>query len=588
MRTMSEKVDPIMVAVLNSRFESIADEMGTTLLRASRSTVFAEAGDFATGIFDKNTRLLAQKEFQPVLAGANVISLQHIAAAYEGNINEGDVFIHNDSYDGNTHLGDLNIAKPGFYRGKLAFWTIIKGHMSDTGNKGVAGTDPTSTTIWQDGVVVPPIKLYEIGQLNDGVKALYLRNLKVPDIVWGDILCMIGGCTVGERMLVDLLDRYGLETVYMAIEEILKVSENEMRDLIRQIPDGVYYGEKSTDHDAINRDKPVTTRVKVTIEGDELSIDLTGSDPTVAGYINSTWAVTYSICHMVISFSFPSLVKRNHGPLVPIKIIAPSGTWTNPTFPASVAKATSIAADCIGEAILIALSQAIPSEISAPHGKMSHLLTHGFHPRTNRRWVDIDFFMSDEPSGGTEGYDGWDSGGPLFNLGAMRVPDIEIIEMVKPVHILQYELQPDTAGAGRFRSGFGHIYRYESLSDEYPGGSLTGAGMRDFSVPAGLFGGKSPKPTSMVVHHAGDGVENFDVGTFCQLNAGDIVQQESMGGGGFGNAWERDVERVREDVLDELVTLEGARQDYGVVINPVTLIIDYKETEQLRNSYSKE
>ena len=587
MANKDTKVHPIIVAVLSSRFETIAKEMAKVLLRTSRSTVFSEAGDFALGIFDKDCRLIAQKEYVPVLAGANTISLKNIAAAYECSINEGDLFIHNDPYAGNTHLADINIAKPVFYKGALMFWSMVKGHMCDTGNKGVAGADPTSTTIWQDGLIIPAIKLYDRGQLNTGARDLFLRNLRLPEIVWGDIMCEIGGCIVGERKLLELLDRYGPETLYNAIDEILAASEREMRNMIRQIPDGVYYGEKSTDHDAIFRDRPVTARVKITIKGDELTIDLSDSDPTVRGYINSTEATTFSVCHMITNYALPGVVNRNEGSMVPIKIIAPEGRWINPTFPGTVTKCTTIASDCIGEAMLLALSKAIPSWIAAPHGKMAHFATSGFNPRTKRQWVDIDFFMSCTPSGGTEGYDGWDLGGSLFQLGALRVPDIEIIELLKPVHILQFEQRPDSAGAGQFRSGLGHNYKYKSLADCYPGGSLAGAGMRDFSTPSGLFGGKSPKPNVVVVHRVDGRTDNVDVHSFCDIYGGDIVEAEIMGAAGFGNPLERDIEKVKEDVRNEVVSIEGAKTDYGVVINPVTLEVDYPATEELRKSQNK-
>jgi len=585
MATKSKKVDPITVAVLDSRFEAINDEMAAVLVRTSRSTVFAEARDFAVGIFDKDLRLIAQKECVPTLAGANAISLPSIVAAHEGDINEGDIFIHNHSYAGNSHLGDVNIAKPVFYKDELMFWAMVKGHMADTGNKGVAGNDPTSTSIWQDGLIIPSIKLYDRGQLNKGVRDLYLANLKLPEIVWGDIKCDIGGCTIAARRLVEMLDRYGPETVYGAIDEILATSEREVRDMIRQIPDGVYYGEKSTDHDAINRDKPVTVKAKVTVKGDELTIDLSGSDPTVAGYINSTWANTNSACQLVIAYALPGIVKRNHGSTIPIKIIAPYGTWLNPTFPAPVAKATTVATSCIGEALLLALSKAIPSSIATAHGKMSQYFCSGFNPRTKRKWADIDFLCCCQPSGGTEGYDGWDLGGPMFNLGSMRFPDIEITELVKPVHILQHEQEPDSAGAGKFRSGIGHAYRVQYLADTYPGSALVGDGMRAFSPPIGLFGGNSPKPNTVDVHRANGQTERIDVGTFCDMDASDIMEIHFMGAGGFGNPFERDIEKVREDVSNRVVSIEGARKDYGVVIDPITLEVDYKATEELRKAH---
>jgi N-methylhydantoinase B len=584
MKPGNGKVDPVTVAVLSSRFEAICEEMGRVLVRTSRSTVFSEARDFAVSLLDKNLRLIAQKEYIPILAGANSISIAHIASAFEGDIQEGDIFIHNDPYDGNTHIGDLNVAKPVFYNGELTFWTIVKGHMADTGNKGVAGNDPTSKTIWQDGILIPATKLYDQGRLNEGVKNLLLRNLKLPDIVWGDILCEIGGVTVAERNLLNMLERYGQDCVYGAIDAILALAEKEVRDIILQIPDGDYFGEHSTDHDAINRDMPVTARVKITVSGDKLTIDLSESDATAAGYVNSSKANTFSACHLTLAYALPGLVKRNQGALVPVEIIAPEGTWINPTFPAPVAKCTTIAAECIGEAILHAFSQAIPGSIAAAHGKMTQYFCSGYNPRTKRRWVDIDFFMTCVPSGGTEGFDGWDLGGPLFCLGGMRLPDLEIIELVKPVHILQHEQEIDTAGVGKYRSGMGHVYKVEYLSDGFDGAALVGAGMQEYVVPTGLFGGKSPGPNTVFLHRKNGKTEKLDVGTFCNFYTGDIMESHFMGAGGFGDPRERDIEKVREDVKNELLSVEAAKNEYGVVIDSNTCEVDYESTKDLRRS----
>ncbi len=586
MVTERRRVDPIVVAVLSSRFNAINEEMGRVLIRTSRSPIFAEARDFGVAIFDKDLRLIAQKEYIAVLAGAIPVALQNIAAAYEGDINEGDIFIHNDCYAGNNHIPDMNIAKPVFYNGELMFWSVVKGHMADTGGRGVVGYDPNGTTIWDDGLTLPAAKLFDRGKLNRGIRDIIFRNVKLPDIVWGDILCEVGGVTVGERNFLALLDRYGFETIYGAIDEILAASEKEMRDKIRQMPDGVYHGEKSTDPVPAFGEEPVTARVKVTKKGDEITIDLSDSDPQTVGYLNSTWANTFSACQLVLAYALPGEVKRNQGSMVPVKIVARKGTWVNPEFPAPVTNCTTGASECIGEALLLALSEAIPQWIAASHAKMTNHMATGFNPRTKRQWVDIDFFTRMQPSGGTEGYDGWDLGGPTFELGGGRTPDLEIIELVKPVHILQCEQEPDTAGAGKFRSGIGHVYKVQYLADT-DNGALICSGMRDYSPPSGLFGGKSPKPNTLVVHRADGQTEKQKVHTFLRLKAGDMMEEHMMGAGGFGAPFERDVEKVQQDVRNEVVSIEGARKDYGVVIDPVTQELNLKATEQLRKAHKK-
>lgn len=582
-----KKVDPIVVAVLNSRFNAINEEMGRVLIRTSRSPIFAEARDFGVAIFDKRLRLIAQKEYIAVLAGAIPIALQNIAEAYEGDIYEGDIFIHNDCYAGNNHIPDMNIAKPVFYKGELMFWSVVKGHMADTGGRGVVGYDPNSTTIWDDGLTVPATKLYEKGKLNRGIRDMLFRNIKLPDIVWGDIMCEVGGVTVGERNFLKLLDRYGPVTLNGAIDVILADSEREMRDKIRQIPDGIYHGEKSTDPIPAFGEEPLTARVKIIKQEDKITIDLTDSDAQTVGYLNSTWANTFSVCHLVLAFMLPGEVKRNQGSLEPVTIIARKGTWVNPEFPRPVTNCTTGGSECIGEALMLALSKALPQWAAAGHAKMTNVMSTGFNPRTRRKWVDIDFFTRQQPSGGTEGYDGWDLGGPIFELGGGRTPDLEIIEMVKPVHILQCEQEIDTAGAGQFRSGIGHIYKVQYLAD-IDNGVIISSGMRDYCPPAGLFGGKGPKPNTLVVHRANGQTEAQRVHTFIKLKAGDIMEEHLMGAGGFGDPFERAVEKVHKDIRNEVVSVEGARRDYGVVIDRTTFKVDLKATEKLREVHRKQ
>jgi len=586
METEYKRVDPIVVAVLSSRFNAINEEMGRVLIRTSRSPIFAEARDFGVAIFDKHLRLIAQKEYIAVLAGAIPVALQNIAAAYEGDIYEGDIFIHNDCYAGNNHIPDMNIAKPVFWNGELMFWSVVKGHMADTGGRGVVGYDPNSMTIWDDGLTIPAAKLYEKGKLNKGIRDIIFRNTKLPDIVWGDIMCEVGGVTVGERNFLALLDRYGSETLNGAIDEILADSEREMRDKIRQIPDGIYHGEKSTDPVPAFGDEPVTAKVKVIKQGDEITIDLTDSDPQTVGYLNNTWANTYSVCHLVLAYMLPGEVRRNQGSLDPVTIVAGEGTWVNPEFPRPVTNCTTGGSECIGEALMLALSDALPQWTAAGHAKMTVVLATGFNPRTKRQWVDIDFFTRLQPSGGTEGYDGWDLGGPIFELGGGRTPDLEIMEMVKPVHILQCEQEIDTAGAGKYRSGIGHVYRVKYLAD-VDNGAIVCSGMKEYSPPSGLFSGQSPKPNTLVVHRARGQTETQRVHTFIKLKAGDIMEEHLMGAGGFGDPFERDVERIRQDVWNEVVSFEGARRDYGVVIDPVTLEIDHEATNRLRKAQRK-
>ena len=574
------RVDLITVAVLDNRFSAIADEIARTMLRTSRSPIFGEALDFVTAIFDKDLRLVAQRDYVPVLAGAIPPAMKEIARAYEGDINEDDIFIHNDCYAGNNHPPDINIVQPVFYQGKLRFWSVSKGHHADVGGRGICGYDPTSTTIWDDGLVIPAAKLYDKGKLNKGLWDLILRNVKIPTIVEGDLQCQTGATTIGKRSLVDLLEHYGVETVESAIDEILAATEKEMREKISRIPDGVYYGEKAIDHDGIIRDKLVTVRLKIIKEGSELTIDFSQSDAQRPGYANSSLTNTISASYVGIFTTVPGEVKRNAGSMAPIKVIAPKGLVINPEFPLPVTLCTCSMTEAIMEAIWIALTEAVPEWTQAGWNKTHQYPLAGFNPRTKMDFAWLDFFHKGG-SGATKGFDGWDDVGHCQTMGGGQTEDPEIAELVNPVHILEYQLLPDMAGAGEWRGGNGCIHRFKLLFDNAKCVTM-GAGHRKETVPFGIAGGKSA-PVGSIRQNKPDGrILDIDVNQFVDVEKGDILEMRTTGGGGFGDPLRRPLEKVREDVINEYLSVEKAKEDYGVVIDPVTLEVDYKKTAEIR------
>ncbi|MFC1979479.1 hydantoinase B/oxoprolinase family protein [Chloroflexota bacterium] len=585
--TKSEKIDPILVAVLDVRFLAICEEVGRTMVRTSRSPTFAEARDFATAIFDKDLRLVAQKDYIPLLAGALPIAMKSIVSNYEGDINEGDILIHNDCYAGNNHLPDVNVVKPVYYKGEIMFWCTVKGHQVDIGGRGISGFDPTARTVWDEGLRIPTCKLLEKGKRNKTVWDLILTNVKVPMIVEGDLMCEVGAVNIGERNLLELLGKYGPDTLYKVIDEIIAATEKEVRDRLRQIPDGTYYAEKSTDFDGIIRDKPVTVRTKVIKQEDEITIDLSDSDPQTIGPVNSTYANTVSSCYLALHaiLGVEGEVKRNEGAQRPFNIIAPEGLVVNPSFPAPVAMCTIVTVEIIVETIWIALSKAIPQWVQAAHGRFCRIGAVGFNPRTKRAFVNQDFFALSMGSGGTEGFDGWDEGGPLNSMGQLRIPDVEIVELTVPIHILQYEQDIDRAGVGKWRGGNGTHYKAQYLASCHA--LQIGNGLRDFSCSTGLLGGKEPPRTEVFLHKKDSQTEIIDVYMFYDIEEGDIYEHYVMGGAGFGDPLERDTEKVQQDVRDGYVSVEAAAKDYGVVIDSLTLQVDCAATEKLRHKLNK-
>ena len=461
MTAKEKKVDPVTVAVLDNRFMAIVDEIAGAMVRTSMSPIFAEARDLCSGIFDKDLRLIAQRDYLPVLASNLSVAIKEIAKHWEEDINEGDVFVHNDPYGGNSHQPDINVAKPVFYKGELLFWAVSKGHHADIGGRGLVGYDPTARTCWDDGLIIKPAKLYDRGKYNRSVWEIIINNTKMPSLVEADLHCQVGACTVGERILLSLIEEYGKDTLYAGVDEVLNATEKELRDKIQEIPNGVYYGEKSFDHDAINRDKPVTVRAKVTVKGSDITIDLSESDPETPGYLNSAWGNTFSVSTMAVYYFVPGETKRNEGSLRPIKLLTKKGTCVDPNFPHAVTMCTCTFTETIFEAITLALAPAKPEWATAAHGKMSLHVTAGVNPRTGREFAIIDFVTCGEGSGGTDGHDGWPQAGPTHCMGQLRSPDPEVMEVVTPQVVIQNELVGGREGIGKFlvKDGMGWMVR---------------------------------------------------------------------------------------------------------------------------------
>jgi len=577
-------LDPVLTAIIRNRLASIAEEMAQTLMMTSRSGIFAEARDFVTGICDAQGRLLAQSRYFPGFACALPYLMPHVLAKYSGRLAEGDIIISNDPYQGNSHLPDMNILKPVFVGGEPRFWAIAKGHMADIGGAGVAGYDPLAETVWDEGVIIPPSKLYISGELQGEFLDLILTQLKLPDIVRGDIMCEVGGVNIGERGLLALIGRYGLEAVERHIEAYLAASERHMRAAIEAIPNGIYRGEKAIDDDVAS-DKPLTVRVDLTIAGSEANFDFGGSDPQSPRYMNSTDAFTRSMATLTL-FATLEHNESNHGSVRPLSFVNPQGLCTNAAFPASTVLATCSMAECIQEAVQLALAQALPDKVAAPSTKLIFPLIAYMHPEKQRLDVNVDFFFRCNASGGTKGFDGWEQGGPAQEMGMGRCPDPEIHEMTHPVRIERFEQEIDSAGAGEFRGGNGHVYRVRHLVASERA-TVFGSGTKPHAVPSGLFGGHAPGPSRFCIEGAAGGREDIPLNSFFSVGPGDIIELREMGGPGFGDPMRRDPGRVARDVRDGYLSTAKARESYGVAVD-ADGAVDRPATNGLRQGPDKQ
>jgi N-methylhydantoinase B len=574
-------VDPIKVSVIGNRLDAISKEIGQTMLRTSRSPIFSEARDFVTGVFDHKLRLVAQTAYIPVLMGALPYAVKSIAATFEGDIEEGDIFILNDPYRGNNHPPDITIATPVFFENEIRFWSVCKGHHADVGGGGVAGYNPGARSIWEECIRIPPAKLYMAGELNKGLLDTILINVHLPFLVEGDLHCEVGACTKGDRSLITLLEKYGPDLINAAIDQIFDASERQMRAVISEVPNGEFEAERLIDHDGINKDHMIKVKVTLKIEDDDITFDFTGSDPQAEGYVNSTMPNTASSAYLALFMSIGSEVRFNEGALRALHVIAPPGTVVNALEPAPVTGCTIASAQAIIESVWLALAQSVPEKVDACWARWCAPASMGFNPRTGRPFGDI-HFMCKGGGGASKGLDGWDHLGTVVCAGGLRAPDPELHELVNPYTVLQYEFWPDSAGAGEWRGGMGTIYRWQVEADAIAVANF-GGGNRAETVPFGLEGGSAAPPHQLYLRKKGQTIE-VETESFYDYDTGDVFEIYESGGGGYGNPHKRSADKVQEDVLNGIVSIDKARDDYAVVIDVKTLEVDEAATRELRGA----
>lgn len=574
-------IDPVLVSIIDRYLDSIAEEMGQTMLRTSRSPIFSEAGDFATAILDRKLRLVAQKPYIAVLMGTIPFAVRAIAKFFEGNINEGDVFLVNDPYKGgNNHLSDFTTVKPVFNHGKLAFWLAAKGHLADIGGEGVAGYNPLAVDIREEGIRIPPVKLYDRGSYQQSTWDMIVTNVRQNQIVEGDIHCLVGAVTLGERRLLGLIDKLRVTTLEQAIDNFLNAAERQVRQEIRNIPNGVYHAERFMDNDGFDRGKMVKVGLKLIVYDDSITFDYSNSDRQVKGYINSTLANTYSSSYLALFTTIDSNIRHNEGALRPIKIIAPEGTVVNCSEPAPCSTCTICAASTIIEAAWLALAQAVPELTQAAWARFSSPVSMGFNPRTGKLYSDV-HLLPKGGAGATLGFDGWDHMGVVVCTGRLRAPDPEMHELIDPFYTLCYEYLQDSPGAGKWRGGMGTKYIFRVEADGIISNNF-GDGLLPETAPYGLVGGKGAAPSKLRIIRANGEIDDPEVHKFVTLNKGDIYEVFEAGGGGYGDPFERPIEMVWVDARDELISIECAKNDYGVVIDPQTHKVDYAKTDEIR------
>lgn len=576
------EVDPVTLQVLGGSFKMIAQEMGMVLYRMSYSSIIRESEDIGCGIVDITGRQLCESESTPMHVGSIGGNVKGILTRWNlEDIHEGDIFLHNHPYYGTSHSPDLHICLPIFYKGKLISFSCVQAHLLDNGSH-TPGMDVFARDIYAETRIFYALKIYEEGKRNDQLWRMILDNVRTPSMNENDLLAMIASAQHGIKRFTELLDKYGIELVFSAIEDWMDYSERMLRNAIDKVPDGTYYAEGYLDDDGVNLDKPLKVCTTVTIDGDEATIDLTGSADEVYTAFNASFegttmtSISYIMHALFLDDDvYQQYIPQNDGMRRPVKVIAPKGCIFNPNFPRATFSRFN-QANLLADCVMRALADVMPERVSAGTSAHIHFVSYnGFDPKKGEYWVYLEV---DEGSyGGRCGKDAIDSCDALV-ANTRNVP-IEEIEWHYPLRIERYELNPELVAPGKWRGGLGIVRETRFLD----GGTVTCEGDRHHEAPKGLFGGAPGHSGSMTKNPYSDSPKHLPSKLSDEeFGVNDVLQIRTPCGGGYGNPFERDPQLVLGDVLDGFTTVEDAKVSYGVVIDPVGMAVDLDATAALR------
>ncbi|HEY3080605.1 MAG TPA: hydantoinase B/oxoprolinase family protein [Chloroflexota bacterium] len=557
---MSFRPDPVTFEVIANALDSIADQMAITLMRSAYSPIVRDSLDYSTAVFDRAGRMLAQGLTTPLHLGSFPDAMRHLIATHGGRMKPGDVFSFNEPYGhGGMHLPDIYAIRPLFWEGRVEGYAAALAHHTDVGGLTPGSNSIHSTEIFQEGLRIPLLKLYDGGEPNETLFAILRQNVRVPDKVIGDLRAQVAACLAAERGYAELLAGYGPEQLHDYFEALLDHAEARMRGAIAAVPDGTYRFEDYIDGLG-DEPKPIVLRVAVTVAGDRVIVDWTGSNEQVKAGINAPVPFTRSATYLVLrSVVGRGLGMNNEGYMRPIEVVAPPGTIVNPLEPAACATRGIVGyrmADCL----LGALAQAVPDRVPAANEGGATLPSIGGRHQ-GRPFIYVETVLG--AWGGRPDRDGLEG---VANLCANQSNQpIELVEAENPLEVTRYELRPDSGGPGRFRGGLGLTREYRLLADE---ADLTVRSDRRDHPPYGLQGGRTGAPSANYLN--GQLLPTLPMRAI-PLKKGDLFRHDMAGGGGFGDPLERDPARVREDVLDGKVSVEAARRDYGVRVDPASL-----------------
>lgn len=572
-----DDIDPITFAVIKNGLDTIVDDMAYTVMRTARSPIVRDVLDYSATICDAQGRILAQAKTVALHLGSVPDAMAVVLDQYDGDLFDGDVIILNDPYAGGMHLPDIFMFKPIFHTGALGEvlqgFAVVIAHHSDVGGRVPGSNASDSTEIFQEGLRIPPLKLYAAGQPDRALFALLRTNVRLPDMLIGDLQAQLATCNVGARAYQGLLDKYTAETLGRYFNALLDYGEDMTRQAIRTWPNGRYQFTDYIDDDGIEPDR-IAIVCTIEVLDDHLNVDFDGSSPQVKGAINCTLSYTKSCTYLGIRCAMGLEVPNNAGIYRCISITADEGTILNPRLPAAVA-ARALTGYRVVDAVLGAMAEITPERVmAAGEGGNTVVCLGGYEGDNATPFILVD--MINGAWGGRATKDGIEGvTNPSQNMSNMPV---ETLEARYPVRIEEYGLRQNSCGPGEHRGGLGLVRQYRLLADE---AVLQLRADRAINPPYGLFGGGPAAPSRNILDPDGAAVELPSKITRT-LRAGEVIRHEQAGGGGYGDPLIRDPDLVAADLADEKITPAFAEKYFGVVLQADGATPDLSATALLR------
>ena len=570
---MTVNIDPITFAVVKNGLDTIVDDMAYTVMRTARSPIVRDVLDYSATMCDAEGRILAQAKTVALHLGAVPDAMQVVLDEYGDDLVPGDVIILNDPYAGGMHLPDIFMFKPIFHEDALRGFSVVIAHHGDVGGRVPGSNASDSTEIFQEGLRIPPLKLYAAGEADRSLFTLIRKNVRLPDMVIGDLQAQLATCSVGERNFVKLLEKHGIDAMEGYFNALLDYGERMTRQAIREWPNGRYQFTDYVDDDGFSAD-PIPLVCTIEVQDDHLVVDFDGSSPQVKGAINCTLSYTKSSTYIGIRCALGQEVPNNAGVYRCITVTAPEGSILNPRMPAPVA-ARALTGYRVVDTVLGAVAEFAPDRVmAAGEGGNTVVCFGGYEGDSETPFILVD--MINGAWGGRVSKDGIEGvTNPSQNMSNMPV---ETLEARYPIRIEAYGLRENSCGAGEYRGGLGLVRQYRLLADE---AVLQLRSDRATNPPYGLLGGGRAAPSRNILDPDGR-AEELPSKLTRTLHAGDVIRHEQAGGGGYGDPLRRDPAQVSADVADEKISAAFAEEKFGVVLSPDSLEPDIAASEARR------